>query len=245
MQKLLASAAAAALFTSPAFAGALIFEPEPEPVVEVAPAPAPLPIPSWTGPFVGLQVGWGSADVDVDAFTGEFVDTNGNIFDVITPDFGADDDDFVYGAQLGYDYDFGNGFVLGGEVAYVRAEAEPSTTATAAATDAAGNEFDVDFDGSVEIDHLVRLTARGGYSLGNTLLYLKGGGVWLDGETSAAGVSDSRSDWGWVAGAGVEHMFTDNVSGRLEYLYHEVDDFDDSGIDVELQTVTLGVNYRF
>ncbi len=228
MKKLLASAAAAALLTSPAYAGALIFEPEPEPVVTVAPAPAPAPIPSWTGPFAGLQVGWGNVDADVGTIAAGGVTVS---------DFSADEDDVVYGAQLGYDYDFGNGFVLGGEVAYVRPEAEPSTTVTGDD----GNAYDAD----AKIDHLVRLTARGGYSLGNTLLYVKGGGMWLDGEAEANGFTESASGWGWVAGAGIEHLITDNVSAGIEYLYHEADDFDDSGIDVTVQTVTLGVNYRF
>src|SRR5690606_9315110 len=110
MKKLLASAAAV-LIASPALAGALIFEPEPEPVVTVAPAPAPAPIANWTGPYAGVQVGWGDGEVDVDT-------------DIL--DFTADDDGLVYGAQLGYDYDFGNGFVLGAEASYLQADIEPS-----------------------------------------------------------------------------------------------------------------------
>ncbi|HLS58885.1 MAG TPA: outer membrane beta-barrel protein [Paracoccaceae bacterium] len=227
MKKLLASAAAV-LIASPALAGALIFEPEPEPVVTVAPAPAPAPIANWTGPYAGVQVGWGDVEADVGTITAGGVTVS---------DFSSDDDDVVYGAQLGYDYDFGNGFVLGGELAYVRPEAEPTATVT-------GDDA-VDYDAEAKIDHLVRLTARGGYSLGNTLLYVKGGGMWLDGEAEANGFTESASGWGWVAGAGIEHLITNNVSAGIEYLYHEADDFDDSGIDVNVQTVTLGINYRF
>lgn len=196
-QQFLMATALASLSAAPAFAGALIFEPEPEPMVEVAPAPAPLaPVMSWTGPYAGVHVGWGEATVEVPG-----------------PDF--DDDGVTYGAQLGYDYDFG-GFVAGGELSYSQLDAEP---------------------GGSEIDHVARLLARGGYSLGRTLLYAKGGGFWAD-------IEDSE-DFGWVAGAGVEYLITPSVSGRLEYLYHGKEDFDDSGADVKVQTVTLGVNFRF
>lgn len=221
MKKLLASAAAV-LIASPALAGALIFEPEPEPVVTVAPAPAPAPIANWTGPYAGVQVGWGDGEVDVDT-------------DIL--DFTADDDGLVYGAQLGYDYDFGNGFVLGAEASYLQADIEPSATIAGVGT------------GEAEIEHVARLTARGGYSLGNTLLYVKGGATWMEVDFSAdTGPDDSgsASDWGWVAGVGIEHLITDNISAGVEYLYHQVDDFDDAdGWDLELQTVTARVNFRF
>jgi outer membrane immunogenic protein len=196
MRKLLLMPALASVFASPAFAGALIFEPEPEPVVEVAPAPVAAPAPSmWAGPYIGLHSGQAKGEVDVG-------------------DDDDDDDNWFFGAHAGYDYDFG-GFVLGGELSY--------------------DYLDLQTDFG-DIDQQVRLVAKGGYGLGPALVYAKAGGVWMDGD---------ESDIGWVAGGGVEFKLFSFATTRLEYLYHEVDDFDDSGADVTVQTLGLGFNYRF
>jgi opacity protein-like surface antigen len=208
MKTLLATAAAAGLLASPALAGALIYEPAPQAEV-VVPAPAPAPaLPSWTGGYVGGQLGW--ADAEIDGDTGD-----------------ASDDGLFGGVYGGYDYDFGNNFVLGGELAYDRHDLSASS---------AGIGY--------ELDNAVRATARGGYAFGNTLAYVKGGAEWLDGETTVAGDSSGASDWGWVAGAGVEHRVTERVTAGAEYLYHRVDDFGDAG-DLTANTIAARVSYRF
>ena len=204
-KRILWTTALAVCSAAPAFAGALIFDPAPEPVV-AAPAPmAPAaPQPTWTGPFIGAQVGWGRTTFDE------------------TPLGDFDDDGEVYGAQLGYDVEFG-GFVLGGELSYLQAELEPD-------------------EEDIELERAVRLLGRGGFSLGRTLIYAKGGGAWLDGTTG----DDGADDLAWVAGGGVEHLVTDSISAGLEYLYHHKNNFgDEPDIDVTLQTVTLRVNFRF
>ena len=214
MKTIFATAAAASLLAAPAFAGALIFEPAPEPQVVAAPAPAPEPmLPNWTGFYAGGQVGWAQGEVDADV--------DGLSFD-------ADDDSYFFGAHAGYDYDFGNGFVLGAEAAYDRHDLSFSSGGFEA-----------------EIDNVARLTARGGYSFGNTLAYLKGGAAWVDGEAGFAGETDSASDWGWVAGAGVERRVTERVSAGVEYLYHQVDDFEEDGVDVNAHTVGARISLRF
>ena len=85
---------------------------------------------------------------------------------------------------------------------------------------------------TVEVDNVVRLTARGGFGFGNTLLYAKGGATWLDGEVTINGDSTSASDWGWVAGAGVEQRFTPTITGGVEALFHRVTDFEGFDVDV-------------
>ena len=81
---LLAGAVAA-----PALAGGFA-TPAPAPFV---PAPAPVvvaqPELTWTGPSVGLRLGYGGAEADTGGAT-------------------LDDDGFLYGLQAAYDYDFGN-----------------------------------------------------------------------------------------------------------------------------------------
>ena len=36
--------------------------------------------------------------------------------------------------------------------------------------------------------------------------------------------SDSQWVYGWTVGGGLEHAFSDNFSGRIEYLYVDLDD---------------------
>ena len=83
------AALATAAFAAPAFAGGFA-EPAPAPFI---PAPAPVvvqqPELSWTGPSVGVRLGYGAVDVDA----------GGASFDEYGP---------VYGVSAAYDYDFGN-----------------------------------------------------------------------------------------------------------------------------------------
>ena len=50
---------------------------------------------------------------------------------------------------------------------------------------------------------------------------------------------------GWFAGGGYEYLVTDNVSVGGEVLYHEFDDFDNSGTDVDATTVQARATFRF
>jgi outer membrane immunogenic protein len=129
---------------------------------------------------------------------------------------GDSDDGFNFGAQAGYDFDLGNQFVIGGEAAYERP--------------------DVSLGGD-SVDQLVRLTARAGYSFGNTLAYVRGGGAWVDG--------DPGSDWGWTAGVGVEQLITNNISAGVDYNYHRVDDWFANDNNLDLHTVGARLNFRF
>ena len=125
------------------------------------------------------------------------------------------DDGVVYGGQLGYDYDFGN-FVLGGEFDYIGSGASIGTT---------------------EVDSVMRLKARLGFDMGNTLIYGVAGGARAD--------TSIGDDTGWVVGLGAEYMVYENVSIGGEYLYHKFDDFNGSGSDLEANTIAAKVNYRF
>jgi outer membrane immunogenic protein len=239
--RIVAATALASLVAVPASAGAIIFEPAPEPQVTVAPAPPPpAPRPVWTGPYVGAQVGWGRLELDSPAFDVNDDDDFGIAQVEFGEAFSIRDSGIVYGAHLGYDFGFANGFVVGAEVAYNRLNADPSVDL----------EFFGDPLGTLTFDakHLVRLTARAGYSFGNTLVYAKGGGAWLRGTTRFRGFEDfseRNSDRGWVAGGGVEHLITTNVSAGVEALFHRFRDFDDTDFDIDLTTIQARISYRF
>jgi opacity protein-like surface antigen len=129
---------------------------------------------------------------------------------------GADDSESVYGLYGGYDYDFGQ-FVVGGELDYQTGE-------------------DIAL-GSVEVDNILRAKLRGGYDLGRTLIYGTLGAAQLN--------TDGGDDTGIVGGLGVEYKVTEQFSVGGEYLAHRFDDFDDTGVDIDADTVSLRGSFRF
>ena len=125
-------------------------------------------------------------------------------------------DDVIGGFTAGYDWDFGN-FVLGAGL-----DADLADLSVGAAT----------------LERVYRLKVRGGYDLGNGLIYATAGGAGAD-------VDGLGYDTGYFVGAGYEHMVTDNISLGGEVLYHEFDDFNASGLDIEATTFQVRANYRF
>lgn len=88
----------------------------------------------------------------------------------------------------------------------------------------------------------------------STLLYVTGGYAWANNKLSVdvLGVtgSDSRTHSGWTVGAGLEYMFAPNWSGKIEYLYADLESQDyfngaASSGRTSLNTVKAGVNYHF
>ena len=131
-------------------------------------------------------------------------------------DGGLDDDESIYGIYGGYDYDFGK-FVVGGELDYQTGE-------------------DIEL-GGVEVDDIFRAKLRGGYDLGRTLVYGTVGAAQLG--------TNIGDDTGIVGGVGVEYMVTDQFSVGGEFLAHRFDDFDDTGLDIDANTVSLRGSFRF
>lgn len=115
-------------------------------------------------------------------------------------------------------------------------------------------------DTEIKFNNIATLRARAGFALDNTLLYFTGGLAAVDmeyGAVMASTVSDGAWVYGWTAGGGLEHAFSDRLSGRLEYLYVGLDDADFSMTDTAANTfdvtqsfndihmVRAGVTYNF
>lgn len=132
-----------------------------------------------------------------------------------------DGDGVVGGLHAGYLFQNGQ-FVYGGEVDY----------------DFADVEFDND---AGSLDGLGRIKAKAGYDFGGTMLYGTAGAVYGDADIDGG----SFNDWGWTAGAGVDHFITDRVTVGGEVLYNDFGEFDDSNVDLTATTVTARVSYRF
>lgn len=149
-------------------------------------------------------------------WTGGYAGVQLGYADVSTNIAGVEGDDMIGGLTAGYDWDLGN-YVLG-----VGLDADIADLAVAP---------------TLTLERVYRLKVRGGYDLGNGLIYATAGGVGAD-------VDGLGYDTGYFIGAGYEHMLTDSISLGGEVLYHEFDNFQDTA-DVEATTFQVRANYRF
>jgi len=142
---------------------------------------------------------------------------------------GSNDGTFLGGVQGGYDYQFAQNWVFGIEANYSWLDTS--------------NSFSNSALGSV--------TGRLGYTWGPALLYVKGGYAWADSEFTNGFTGNAGRD-GYTVGGGLEYLFTQNWSGKVEYQYY---DFGKTSFSAPLagfgstrndeHTVKAGLNYRF
>lgn len=180
----------------------------------------------WTGGYVGLHGGyaWTSGTVKVDYDTP---------YDVDGFDGG------LLGAHAGYNWQFGGNFVGGieGDVEYAWTKQDLLFFGTFPA------EAGTKWQGSARL--------RAGYAMDRTLLYATGGVAFANAFVKmpiAFNYDESETFVGWTVGAGVEHAFTDNWIGRLEYRYANFGSKDFSeGVKIDLvqHTVRAGISYKF
>jgi outer membrane immunogenic protein len=149
----------------------------------------------------------------------------------LDPAFGSSNDGtFMGGGQIGYDYQFAPNWVFGVEANY---------------------SF-LDTKSNFANRGLGSVTGRLGYTWGPTLLYVKGGYGWADSRFTN-GFSGDNDRNGYTVGAGLEYMFTQNWSGKIEYQYYDfgkVNVFDPTGLPIgsfrnDEHTIKAGLNYRF
>ncbi len=205
--------------------------------------PPPLPPVTWTGCYIGGNIGGAFGDASLGGVNGT-ASGNGS--------------GFAGGGQIGCDYEFGGGWVVG--LRNMFDGTSNRNSATIAGGSLAGGAINFNnqwFD---------TLTARLGYAFQPAwLLYLQGGAAWGHATTdiTLAGVQIgeiSNSKTGWTIGGGVEWMFAPHWSAFLEGNYMDFGSRD--GIAVTAvgtgcaagcafnakateTTVLVGVNYRF
>lgn len=136
----------------------------------------------------------------------------------VDTNIGGDDDAFIGGLTAGYDFDLGQ-WVVGGSLDYDFTDA-----------DVAG--------GVAELENIFRAKVRGGYKIGQGLLYATGG--YANADTDNLG-----SDDGYFIGGGYEYLVNEAFSIGGEILYHEFDNFNSTGADVDATTVQIRATYRF
>jgi outer membrane immunogenic protein len=225
----------------------------PPPPVPRAPA-AYIPVAppyNWTGFYIGGNLGAGFT-------SGNFSDTLGSTFT------NSSNTTFLGGGQVGVNYEFWGGVVIGAEAMFDWAPNQNNAfTATLPGAIGGGTA-------TAQINNRWLTTATGklGYAWDRVLLYGKGGGAWVGQSNSALTTTNpggpfsisnaSSTNWGWTAGVGVEWAFWGNWSARAEYDYVGLNNqnfnvTNAAGAPVDtiaannrnINMFTAGVNYKF
>jgi outer membrane immunogenic protein len=220
--------------------------------------PAPVVVYSWTGCYIGGNVGGGwertrQTQIGQNSAAGVFTASPGF-------DFGSSDgSDVIGGGQIGCDYQFANNWVIGIQGMYDYARINHRHVIPI---------FPL-FNSDVRVKDMWTVTGRLGYLFTPQLLgYVKGGGAWTSVDyaingtfpvafnaENAFGVNRS----GWTIGAGLEWMFAPgwSVFGEFNYLdfgtktsAYTVGPFAVPPTDVirnklEVEQFLVGVNYKF
>jgi outer membrane immunogenic protein len=223
-------------------------------------APPMVPVSTWTGCYVGGNVGagWSRAQTnDDDPTAAGSADAGRHTATGI-----------VGGGQIGCDYQFASNWVVGVQGMFDGADVRGSHLAPFAYNGTNTETF------SSKVDWFVTATARLGYLVTpQTLLYVKGGGAWVHTKYSDADPSgtvynpfvgnSSATRTGWTIGGGGEYKFSPNWSVFAEYNYVGLgtntspyyytctgrcnflaNPFHYANRQ-DLQTVLVGLNYRF
>jgi outer membrane immunogenic protein len=193
------------------------------------------PIYNWTGFYIGGHIG------------GAFDGNNGFIGTTNNNSNGR----FLGGLQAGADYQFAPNWVLGieGQWSWL------GSNNNGVAFTGTGFVFNSNQRG------LGSVTGRVGYTWGPALLYVKGGYAYSDYSDSLTfnlvpqpfALSSNHHD-GYTVGAGLEYMFAQNWSAKVEYQYYNFGNtsfvtptvltaFGSTRNDEH--TVKAGINYRF
>jgi outer membrane immunogenic protein len=219
------------------------------PVYAPPPAYVPPPLFSWTGFYIGGNIGgaWGRGDVTDSLFGLNFGNASNN---------GV----FIGGGQLGFNYQFSN-FVLGVEWDFDWAGNNNNT----------GNGVLIPGVGTIQATSnngwITTLAARFGVTNGPWLFYGKAGGGWVGNNnftitnvTTGTSITTSNNDTnsGWLVGAGIEWAFAPNWSAKIEYdflgLNSRTFTVPDGGFfagdtfttsNPNVQMVKVGINYLF
>jgi len=175
-------------------------------------APPPVAIFNWTGCYVGGNVGglWSNREWD-----------DGGIFagdPFAGQSFGNQSvSSWIGGAQIGCNYQFAGGWVVGVQGDY------DWTSATSSSV----NSLVPFFTNQTHIKSLASATGRIGYAWDRFLGYVKGGGAWetadYNGLVTSTGVvlsTTSATLGGWTVGIGGEYAFTEWLTGFAEYDYY-------------------------
>ena len=172
-----------------------------------------------------------SASADATSFDGFYGGLSlGSV--ALDPNFSTATVDSAVGYELffGYNHAINNEWVVGGELSFgTSGEHSVSGSATV-----------------VDLENMVTISARAGYVFDNTMIYGRVG--YQTGELAISTAPITPDLDGAIFGLGVEHMFTESVSGRVE-VTHSVLDLSGGGIpagsELDRTAVSIGIAFHF
>jgi outer membrane immunogenic protein len=218
-----------------------------------APPPPPMPVFSWTGFYIGANVGgaWANGGWRDSLLLTNFNNNNNGVF--------------IGGGQVGGNYQIGS-FVIGGEWDFDWAANNNNSTGVI-----------IPGVGNILVTNnnrwITTVAARFGFAVDHWLFYGKAGGGWvgtnnLTVTNVTTGVSltcgnftncGNNNTGGWLVGAGIEYAFAPNWTVKAEYDYLGLgnrsftipatspllagDTFNSNNRNVQM--VKVGVNYLF
>ena len=206
--------------------------------------PPVAPAFSWTGVYFGLNAGWVGANNSMVNQATPGVDPGVDVQDLAALSTGefplGNKSGFIGGAEIGYNYQFNN-WVAGieADIQGISGQAVNSSITTTAPI--LGVPVASTLTGSMDTRWLGTLRGRLGFVPTPTVLVYGTGGLAYsqvaastslvqsaaDGSFIGSGAGNSSGGFsellaGWTAGAGVEWMFTQNWSAKLEYLHYDL-----------------------
>jgi outer membrane immunogenic protein len=229
---------------------------------------------NWTGFYMGLNTGLAINDSGYTLSpTGAFFTDGFHPLSQITNSGNLSQGAFIFGGQLGYNYQVGN-LVYGLEMDFDYNSTNDSSYASSPSIIALGRLGDPPALGighyvNQQLDYFGTLRARLGFTPADRfLIYVTGGLAYGDvsssGNVSLEGANfpGSRSGFqaGWTVGAGSEYALTNHWSVKLEYLYIDLGSTSYTcvgqppapptftyltTIDTAQHIIRVGLNYKF
>jgi outer membrane immunogenic protein len=222
--------------------------------VKAPPTYVPAPVWSWTGFYIGGNVGagWGTTEANLNS-----ISIGGTSFADNLPIDQNSRSGFLGGGQIGYNYQFG--------WAVIGVEGDFSGLGVQGTTPCIGGEFSC----TGNSHWLGTVSGRIGGVVGDrTLIYVKGGAAWMNTTHSlnasefdiAASASANATPVGGLLGLGVEYAFSPNWSAFVEYDYIQFQNQNigfsspvllgpgavaNVNIQDKLSIAKIGVNYKF
>jgi len=213
---------------------------------------APVPAFSWTGFYVGADIGgsFGSTSLHSNwsGWNSHSVDTSG----------------VMGGGYVGYNYQWNQNFVIGVEGDFQGSGSSNTWSWVGGpALVGLGPNLNV-YNVKLEENWLAAINGRLGISYDRALFYAIGGAAWGQGKATVGGyspsnvwlasVSENKDLSGYDVGGGVEYAFTPNWVGRVEYRYYDfgkynvypwVGNYTPLRIETTVNTVRVGLAYLF
>lgn len=225
--------------------------------------PAPIATFSWTGFYIGGNVGgaWGDFNNTLSAGDAFFTPPDLALINA-SGTFAGSPSSFTGGGQIGWNYQTGS-WVWGLEADFNWLDLEADRRHSRSYSGGVGL---YNVNTSLSANWLATVRGRLGYAFDRNLLYVTGGLALADLQThqhwsddsgafpSSFTYSTSRIRTGWTIGGGYEFAWVPNWTTKIEYLFSRFD-LDYAGTiedevfrnsaDLDIHVLRVGLNYKF